>query len=154
RGDTAMFSLPSWPRKSNTRAGAEPKRSRRAPRRTWTRCAVEELEPRILLASGAALTPGSADQVVRVQFRFLSERADYRDEVGLCQVDDALGRIGALRPGDAGYTAAALDPARRRVLFRRGQSPGRAQGLDLPGGGHFCLYLIANGTTEQFLRRN
>src|SRR5262245_8154954 len=88
------------------------------PRRFRPHFEVETLEERILLASQAYLTPGLAGQTVRVIFQKLPGEADFRNEVGLFRVDDAQGRIGSLRPGDPGYTAAAMSQGSAVRLFQ------------------------------------
>ncbi|MBY0309049.1 MAG: tandem-95 repeat protein, partial [Phycisphaerales bacterium] len=63
-------------------------------------------------------------------------------EVGLFRVDDASGRIGTLRPGDAGYVEAALSADRALVGFNQRAVVGATQGLNLVGGELYGAYLI------------
>jgi RHS repeat-associated protein len=102
----------------------------------------------------ALAVPGLPGQTARVRFTWTASDAAYHNELGLFAVDDASGRIGRLRPGDAGYAAAAL--ARRRVLivFASGQAPGATRALELPSGRFFGMFLVQNGTTAALRARN
>src|SRR5262245_26700501 len=142
-------------------------------RTSFLRLAVEELEPRILLAQRPAvlpsllphpstahvgqravpgpqalLLPGTPGQTVRAVFTLTARQSNFRNEAGLFLVDDASGRIGTVQPGDRGYAAAAM--SRAQVLFARGGRVGSVNVLDLPAGRHFGLYLIQNATTAAF----
>ncbi len=88
------------------------------------------------------------------QFTLISRSAAFTNELGMFLVDDEHGRIGNLRPGDAGYLQAALDPARRTVLFSPQQHAGSTTSRDLPLGSMFGIYMVANGTTDQVLSQN
>ncbi len=78
----------------------------------------------------------------------------YANEFGVFAVDDATGRIGALLPGDAGYTAAAMSEAGQRVVFANGPTAGKTATLDVPGGSYLGLYLVQNSTTASFKSNN
>ena len=82
----------------------------------------------------------------------MERKAWYRNEVGLFRVDDPLGRIGRLLPGQPGYAAAALK--RRLVLFSRHQQAGAVTTLDLPAGGDFGMYLIQNNSSKDWVKAN
>jgi len=73
-------------------------------------------------------------------------------EVGLFAVDDEIGSINGLRPGDPGYTAAAL--GRGQLLFANGAAALTSQSLTLTGGAFFGFYYIPNGTANDVLQRN
>lgn len=88
------------------------------------------------------------------QFTLISRSAAFANELGMFFVDDEHGRIGSLRPGDAGYVQAALDPARRTVLFSPQQHSNNTATRDLPVGSVFGIYMVANGTTDQLLSQN
>ncbi|GEM_PF-6098869 len=103
---------------------------------------------------GTSLALGVAGQNVPTRFRIQATNSNFKNEVGFFRVDDAAGRIGNIEPGSTGYAAAALDPARRTILFRRGSPPGAVRNVDLPGGGFFGLYLIQNASSKVWLRRN
>ncbi|NEO85000.1 MAG: DUF4114 domain-containing protein [Spirulina sp. SIO3F2] len=71
----------------------------------------------------------------------LNGNASYRNSFGLYVIDDEQGRVGGLRPGDAGYAQAAL---LNRVDLSQ----------PLMGGQLLAPFFIAQGTAEQFLRQN
>jgi hypothetical protein len=95
--------------------------------------------------------PGTAGQSVEATFTLTERQAWSHNEVGLFLVDDPTCRIGALRPGDHGYAAAAL--GRRQGLFTPDQQAG-AVTLLLPGGSSLGTYLIQNSSFDRFLARN
>jgi hypothetical protein len=107
-------------------------------------------------AAGSAVLalPGQPGQVVPTTFTLNFRGHRSNDEVGLFLADDAQGRIGTLRPGDPGYAAAALAPARAQVLLARGAAAGTTRTLDLPGGRFVGLYVIPGGTSATFLAHN
>ena len=87
-----------------------------------------------------------------VTFTLAARNTPFHDEFGLFLVDDSSGQIGKLKPGERGYTAAALSA--REVVFTRNQSAGADVALQLPAGRYFGTYLIQNGTSKEFLARN
>jgi hypothetical protein len=105
-----------------------------------------------LAAQTAYLVPGQPGNTINATFTLKERSTPFHDEFGLFLVDDASGRIGKLRPGDRGYTAAALK--RRQVVFTRNQNAGAVLELQLPAGSYFGTYLIQNGTSKEFLARN
>lgn len=100
------------------------------------------------------VTPGLAGQRTQGTFEWVSRDAGYRNEIGLFRVDDALGRIGDLLPGDAGYARAAIAEERRTVIFSHTQTEAANTNLDLPAQQHVGWYLIQNASSAQFLSRN
>src|SRR5262249_38984493 len=105
--------------------------------------------------SFAIPTPGQTSQVVQANFLRVQRLAAYHNEVGLFLVDKADGSIGTLKPGDPGYAQAALASASRQVIFSDTTMRGVTfRTLTLQGGSFYVFYLIANGTTDQFLSRN
>jgi RHS repeat-associated protein len=114
----------------------------------------EELEPRVLLTNQVYLPPGQPGQTVAARFDLLTRAAAARDEFGLIRLDDAVGHINGLAPGDPGYAAAALAAARRQVVFTPRQKRGAVTNLQLASGASFALYLIRNATAASFLARN
>ena len=89
----------------------------------------------------------------RITLEFIQREAGFRNEVGLYRVDDATGRIGDKLPGDDGYAAAALEPARRIITL-----DDAASGVQFSAGIEtdtlFGSYLIQNDTSQKFLQRN
>jgi uncharacterized repeat protein (TIGR01451 family)/CSLREA domain-containing protein len=107
------------------------------------------------------LANNSAPAIVQVEkpvtatgltITLVGRQAKYRNEFGLYIVDDASGRIGNLRPGDAGYARAAL--SRAKVVFAANTKIGTTRTVQLPEGSFYGLYLIQNANTAQFLARN
>src|SRR5262249_20843465 len=98
--------------------------------------------------------PGRADQLVAVTFTHAGRSADYRDEVGLIQVDDSAGRLGNLKPRHKSYAAVALASPTLRVVLGQDQKRGATTILELQGGSKFILYLVQNKTSTQLLSRN
>ncbi len=97
---------------------------------------------------------GSTGQQIQGLATLLARGADFSNEVGYVIVDSIDGRLGNLLPGDPGYSQAALASAERQVLFAPGDGAGATRNLTLPGGKFLGLYLIADGTTQQFLATN
>jgi cyclophilin family peptidyl-prolyl cis-trans isomerase len=111
------------------------------------RLRVEELELRLppandLFAVPAADAPGGT---VQLRFEWGAGGAFFKNEVGVYAIDDALGSVNGLLPGDPGYAAAAL--SRAQVVFARGAGIGAKNELSMPGGQLFGLYLVSNNTT-------
>jgi hypothetical protein len=95
---------------------------------------------------------GALGQSVRVNFDWMVRDALYDNELGIYAVDDTLGRVEGLNPGDPGYAAAAL--SRAHVLFQSGQGAGARRELTLTAGGYYAFYLIQDASREELLARN
>jgi hypothetical protein len=120
------------------------------------------------LPSEALRVPGGLDRTVTATARLLPatksvtptrptptpSNAAISGELGLFRVDDADGRIGTLRPSDAGYAAAAMNSTTRQVIFTASQAPGATQALNLNGSRLIGFYFIPNGTAASFLSGN
>ncbi len=98
--------------------------------------------------------PGGSNQKVPTAFTLLSRDASLVNELGWYRVDDALGRIGTLYPGDPGYAQAVLSQGSPQTLFRYNQPIGTQTSVELPGGGYFGLFLVQNDTLEAWRQRN
>ena len=83
---------------------------------------------------------------LQASFKVASE-ASYNNTVGWYTVDDETGRIGNLKPGDAGYAQAAISQRNVTNFTRNGTNSAQLQGLLAP-------YLIANSSREAFLANN
>jgi hypothetical protein len=88
---------------------------------------------------------------VRLEVRYLSSSTLFRNEAGVILLD-ADGRIDGLKPGDPGFLLRAF--ARRHVLVRRGDRPGRRRRLVLPGGSRVLVYLVPDSTMKAVLGAN
>ncbi len=96
-------------------------------------------------------TPGEA---VRLQFDWTFREAKFKNEVGVLRVDDAMGTVNGVRPGDPGYAQQALTRAERQVLFARGETVGKGVDLSLQAGDYWVFYLIQDSTRADWLAEN
>ncbi|MEA5620583.1 DUF4114 domain-containing protein [Cronbergia sp. UHCC 0137] len=101
------------------------------------------------LPGAAMLIPGLPDQSVGVNLTEVIENAGFQSEVGLFLVDDAIGRIGDLEPGDEGYAVAALASERRLMSWREEPTPEAS--FSVPGNSYIGSYLIQDSTSAEFL---
>ena len=85
-----------------------------------------------------------------LNFQAGEKDASYRNEIGF-YLTDGEGRVNGITPGSAGYTEAVLRQAERRTLFNPNATEGNWQEIELEGNTHFGLYLIADGSGEQYL---
>jgi Regulator of chromosome condensation (RCC1) repeat len=119
----------------------------------------------------AACVPGRAGRKTRIQFSLeiydpnlitVGTQPPLNSEVGLYALDDTLGRVGGLLPGDVGYASAALAPGRAVPVFEPGRSygsVGRFRGLPgmslkLDAGRFYGFYLIADSDRLAWQREN
>lgn len=96
-------------------------------------------------------TPGEA---VRLQFDWTFREAQFKNEVGVLRVDDAMGTVNGVRPGDPGYAQQALTRAESQVLFARGENVGKGVDLSIQAGEYWVFYLIQDSTTADWLAEN
>jgi hypothetical protein len=75
----------------------------------------------------------------------------FHDEVGVFRVDDPSGRIGRLRPGQFGYSTAAIARSRRISLFSPRQAAGAVTAVALPAGAEYGFYLVQDASVAQHL---
>jgi len=75
-------------------------------------------------------------------------------EIGFYFVADAGGTVGGLAPGAAGYLAAALAPANRRVVFNANDPLNTPKTVTAPGGGLIGWYYVPGGTAQSALTAN
>ncbi len=94
-------------------------------------------------------TPDLTTKKLSLDFAGVTADAVYRNYAGLYRVDDNLGSIGNLKPGDAGYMTAALKRSQEiGVEFdKAGLSPKTIQ-----GGYIYAPFVVADGTVEQALK--
>lgn len=119
----------------------------------------------------AVRVPGHAGTRTRMRFSLAmfgpdaSSQPTLDSEVGLYAVDDALGRVNGLLPGDAGYAAAALAPERVVPVFDPGRSHVRSYGriagsrhqetwLKLGADRLFGFYIVFTSNRSAWLREN
>jgi RHS repeat-associated protein len=102
----------------------------------------------------ALAVPGTAGQSIPTTFTLTGANSSFANEFDIFPVDDATGRIGALKPSDEGYEAAALSRAGQQVVFADGAAVGTTATFDLPAGSLLGLYIVHNHTTAQALSQN
>jgi RHS repeat-associated protein len=98
--------------------------------------------------------PGQAGQTVTTTFTVTARNAAFRNELGYFLVDDAIGTIDGVRPGQAGYAQKALSSATRQVIFGNRQPVGSVSTITLPSGSNVMFYIIQNSTSADMLQRN
>lgn len=97
---------------------------------------------------------GTPKEAVRLQFDWTFREAKFKNEVGVLRVDDGMGTVNGVRPGDPGYAQQALKSAERQVLFARGENVGKGVDLTLEAGEYWVFYLIQDSTTADWLAQN
>ncbi|MEQ8752846.1 MAG: DUF4347 domain-containing protein [Coleofasciculus sp. G1-WW12-02] len=97
---------------------------------------------------------GTPKEAVRLQFDWTFREAKFKNEVGVLRVDDAMGTVNGVRPGDPGYAQQALTRAERQVLFARSENVGKGVDLTLEAGDYWVFYLIQDSTTADWLAQN
>ena len=94
--------------------------------------------------------PGTGPRTIAMDF--VLKLGAFSNELAAFKVDDALGSIGSLRPGDDGYEAAAFN--RAQTVFPLTAGPGAADvTLQVTGGDRFVFMLIPGGTLNM-VRQN
>jgi uncharacterized repeat protein (TIGR01451 family) len=89
--------------------------------------------------------PGSGPRTISIDF--VLKLGAFQNELAVFEVDDALGSIGSLQPGDAGYEAAAFE--RAQTVFPPFVGPGNDDvQLQVNGGDRFVFMLIPGGTLD------
>ena len=107
----------------------------------------------LTISQPGLIVPGQSRQNVPLDIDWVSGDREADVEMGFFFVDNPLGQIGALLPGDPGYAQAALSSPLRQTVFRAGQFDDGVE-LTLPSGQYLGWYLINGGTTEQWLSNN
>ncbi|MEI8381945.1 MAG: Ig-like domain-containing protein [Planctomycetota bacterium] len=104
------------------------------------------------LDSQVVQAPGQSNEAVTIHAHRILAAHNHTFEMGIIQVDDSTGKIGNLKPGDAGYALAALTSANRHVLL---SSSGEANGsATIPGGSFYIVYQIQDGTAADVAAKN
>ncbi|MCE9564127.1 MAG: peptidylprolyl isomerase [Planctomycetes bacterium] len=98
------------------------------------------------------VVPGTIGSTQQLTFQFTSHESMSTSEFGFYKADDATGKIGTLKPGDAGYAAAAL--ARRQVVFAKGETVGASVTLTAKGGDVLVMYIVQGNTSVNLLAQN
>ncbi|MBY0586388.1 peptidylprolyl isomerase [bacterium] len=113
---------------------------------------LEMLEQRTVLANDLFIVPGVAGETYRLLFDWVSREAAFKNEIGVYQIDDALGRVDGLDPGAAGYSEAV---ARRSLnIFKDCEKPGDKSEITVNAGQRLGLILIQNGKMGAWQQQN
>jgi len=94
---------------------------------------------------------------VNLEFNFVYRSGDFNNELRVFKVDDNIGSINGLNPGDAGYLSAAF--ARAYLVFSGGAatpSDATSPNVVLPfqGGDRLAFILIQNATLADVIAQN
>ncbi len=98
------------------------------------------------------IVPGTLGTDQSLTFEVTSIEAAHRSELGYYIADDATGALNGLRPGDAGYFAAAM--ARREIVFTPAAVAGTARTITAEGGEALVFYLVQDATSVELLAEN
>ena len=97
---------------------------------------------------------GKPGEPVAVTFSAHGGNTAYNDSIGFYKIDDAMGRIGTMLPGDQGYAQAAFSTGNYQPLFDNDTPDDTNRRIILHGGDHIAFYLIQNSTTDAFRLNN
>ncbi|WP_414521341.1 phytase [Umezakia ovalisporum] len=107
-----------------------------------------------LVNNGDNFTIRGSGETVRLQVSLTQARPNQVHELGVFKVDDALGRIDGIAPGDDGYALAALE--RAQGIFSTVNKLPRGAGrnelsrlLEFNSGDRLQFYAVRNGTTDE-----
>jgi cyclophilin family peptidyl-prolyl cis-trans isomerase len=98
------------------------------------------------------VVPGVIGASQQLTFQFLSAESNARSEYGFFKVDNVAGQIGTLKPGDAGYFAAAM--ARKQIVFAKGTAVGTSTNVTVNGGDLLVMYIVQDDTSANLLAQN
>jgi RHS repeat-associated protein len=105
--------------------------------------------------SGVFTVTGKDGQLVRPSFELMMGNAAYVNEVGIYKVDDDLGTINGVKPGDQNYAKLALSGINSHALLGNFQSMGFAmEDLVLKSGDRVGFYLASNTTADSVVMHN
>ena len=128
--------------------------SNHAPVFTSTPPTSIELNASTAASGDSVFLPTNQAGSITANFKVIAKEGSYANETGYYRVDDASGRIGNLRPGDAGYAQAALSASRAATLFNNGASTGASSAATLAAGQHVGFYLIQNASLSAWRANN
>jgi hypothetical protein len=113
---------------------------------------VVALAPSLRLEGQVLVAEGPPQMELPVSISVVSQRTNYRNEVGFI-ILDADGRVRGLRPGQRGFARVAL---RNRVVLSRGgrKRSGTKQTIRVPAGARIVFYLVQNGSAGRLLASN
>ncbi|MBE9206319.1 phytase [Nostoc sp. LEGE 06077] len=106
--------------------------------------------PLVQTPNSDIFTIKGSGQKTRLQVDLTRRGSNRTNEIGVFTVDDAAGRINGIAPGEAGYTAAALE--RGRTIFsavNRGLNTADVSRLlEFDSGDRLRFYVVNNGTSD------
>lgn len=91
---------------------------------------------------------------VELRFEFTSKQAKFANEFGVFVVDTADGSINGIKPGEAGYTQAALASSTRQTIFSQSSRPGEVTIITAQPGQLLGFYFVSNGSADAVLQNN
>jgi Domain of unknown function (DUF4114)/Cysteine-rich secretory protein family len=97
------------------------------------------------------LAPDLKLNKIDVNFSEVAAEASYHNYAGLYRVDDATGTIDGLKPGDAGYTIAALKRSKEAGQDVEFDHKGHSEHKSLQGGFIYAPFVVADGNVDQVL---
>ncbi|MBK7003103.1 MAG: tandem-95 repeat protein [Rhodoferax sp.] len=101
-----------------------------------------------------SVTAGNSSANTTATFKLTQRTGSYANEAGYYRVDDASGRIGTLRPGDADYAKAALDASRAVTVFASNAAAGANATSSIGGEPYMGFYLIQNASISTWRSKN
>lgn len=113
---------------------------------------VEELEPRVVLATDLFTVGGATGEQAAIGFNWAVRDAAFNNEIGVYVVSDDAGTFNGLAPTDAGYAQAVLQGG--QTVFRSGEGAGARRELTFTAGDRLAFYLVQNATAQAATSRN
>jgi uncharacterized protein YkwD len=88
---------------------------------------------------------------INVNFSEVKADASYHNYAGLYRVDDVDGTVDGFKPGDAGYTIAALKRSKEAGQDVEFDRQGHSENKSLKGGYIYAPFVVADGNVDQVL---
>lgn len=102
--------------------------------------------------TGIYVVPGAPGSAQQLTFGMPGSESAFNNEVCFFVVDDAAGRIGALLPGNDGYSQAAI--ARAQSIFATTQAIGASKTVAVQGGQFLAFFIVQNATLATLRANN
>ncbi|MBX9253632.1 tandem-95 repeat protein [Desmonostoc muscorum CCALA 125] len=106
------------------------------------------------ISTGVFVVSQPIDQLTPVGFKLSSYDASYITEFGVFKVDDDLGTIQGVKPGDPNYAFLALSTADRRSLISAYQPVGTVYENYIAKGGERLVFYVAPNSTANTVQTN
>ncbi|BAZ48519.1 YD repeat protein [Nostoc sp. NIES-4103] len=99
------------------------------------------------ISTGVFIVSQPIDQLTPLDFKLSSYDASFISEFGVFKVDDDLGSIQGVKPGDPNYAVLALSNANRQSLLSSSQPVGTVyENYNTKGGERLVFYIAPNST--------